>query len=89
MGDGRWDASQWTRYASDVAAKPREAIFRGNGMSPDLDPRYVDLRESVDSASNPQAPPVMVIVGVMVMVMLMVMVMVMVLMMMMIMMIDI
>ena len=64
MGDGRWDASQWTRYASDVAAKPREAIFRGNGMSPDLDPRYVDLRESVDSASNPQATPVMVIVDV-------------------------
>lgn len=64
MGQGRWDASQWTRYASDVAAKPREAIFRGTGVAPDLDPRYVDVRESLDSASNPHATPVMVFVDV-------------------------
>lgn len=64
MGDGRWDASQWTRYASDVAAKPREMIFRGKGISPDLDPKFVDLRESLDSVSNPSATPVMVFVDV-------------------------
>lgn len=65
MGDGRWDASQWTRYAQDVSAKPREAIFKQqDGPSPDLDARYVDLRESLDSPSNPMATPVMVFVDV-------------------------
>lgn len=64
MGDGRWDASQWTRYASDVAAKPREAIFRSSGIAPDLDPLHIELRESIDSVSNPNSTPVMVFVDV-------------------------
>lgn len=65
MGDGRWDASQWTRYARDVSAKPREAIFKQqDGASPDLDARYIDMRESLDSSSNPSATPVMIFVDV-------------------------
>lgn len=60
MGSARWNPADWGRYAATTSTKSRDAIFAARGMSPALDPRNIALRESVDSALNPQSTPLIV-----------------------------
>lgn len=60
MGAGRWSADDWKAYASTTASKPRSAIFRSSSVR-DIDellPRNIKVRESVDSAANPNSTPI-------------------------------
>lgn len=60
MGTARWDPGAWSGYSSTVKAKPTAAIFTKSSIDPELDPRNVALRESCDSAENPESTPIMV-----------------------------
>jgi hypothetical protein len=54
MGYARWSDADWSRYAASTAGRRRDEIF-GSGLDPGLDPRKAKLRESRDSALNPQS----------------------------------
>ncbi|ARC90674.1 TonB-dependent receptor [Rhodovulum sp. MB263] len=59
MGNGRWSATGWSAYARTVTAgKSKAEIFTSRGMKPDYDPSRFRLRESRDSADNPQSTPI-------------------------------
>lgn len=59
MGNGRWDASAWTRYsAHTISGKSRGAIFTSAAMKDEYDPARIKVRESRDSDDNPQSTPI-------------------------------
>lgn len=63
MGAGRWDSRDWatTRSAYTHAAKPTvDHIYTSRRLSSDLDPKGVLLRESRDSAANPNSTALIV-----------------------------
>lgn len=60
MGGGSFDTNSYRSYTNSVASKPREAIFDSRKLDPLLDPKGVKLRESRDSADNPQSTPIIV-----------------------------
>src|SRR4051812_3818980 len=63
MGSSRWSSSDWDSHVSHTASKPASAIF-SHGMHPDLDPKNIVIRESVDSPANPNSTPIIVAVDV-------------------------
>ena len=59
MGNGRWDAGTWASYSSTtISGKSRRAIFRSSSMKDEYDPAKIKMRESRDSADNPQSTPI-------------------------------
>lgn len=60
MGSARWNPSDWDHYATTSSTKTRDAIFTSRTLRPDLDPKTITLRESVDSDLNPQSTPIIV-----------------------------
>lgn len=60
MGGGSFDTNSYRTYTASVASKPREAIFDSRKLDPLLDPKGVKVRESRDSADNPQSTPIIV-----------------------------
>jgi hypothetical protein len=59
MGGGRWTSDDYTSYArtTNYREAPIEQVFH-SGLHPDLDPRRITLRESCDSADNPNSTPI-------------------------------
>ena len=57
MGSGRFDADEWKGYAttSGYAHKSAEEIYTSRKIDPELDPKGVKVRESRDSADNPNS----------------------------------
>jgi len=61
MGTGRWDAGAWDSYTmAHVKGKPSAAVFSSTGMKEQYDPAAFLLRESRDSADNPNSTPIIV-----------------------------
>ncbi len=60
MGAGRWDPGAWAGYARSTAGKSTASIFKAGGIHELLDPKKVLVRESCDSASNPESTPIIV-----------------------------
>ncbi len=65
MGGGRWDSSDWAKYASTKSYSTRSTsgaggIYSGSSMHKDLDPHGVSVRESRDSADNPNSNAIIV-----------------------------
>ena len=62
MGSGRWDASDWGTYATAhvLSAKSVDDIYTARKIDDSLNPLGVDIRESRDSADNPNSTPVIV-----------------------------
>jgi hypothetical protein len=58
MGGGSFDTKAYRSYASSVASKPIEEVFKSRDLDPSLDPRGVKLRESRDSPDSPEAVPI-------------------------------
>lgn len=68
MGSGRWDAKAWDTYStSHISSKKATSgaggIYSSREMHKDLDPSGV-IRESRDSADNPNSSPIMVFLDV-------------------------
>ncbi len=66
MGSGRFDHAEWKSYTStgskgyDYQSAPVDQIYARRAISQALDPRGITVRESRDSADNPQSTPVIV-----------------------------
>lgn len=59
MGNGRWSAQDWQTYSSaSVAGKSQQQIFTSRHMQDQYNPALITMRESRDSADNPQATPI-------------------------------
>lgn len=55
MGSGRWDPDAWTSHKSSVSSKPINKIFTSSSLKSNLNPHGVKVRESRDSAVNPNS----------------------------------
>lgn len=55
MGRARWDPTHWRGYSASTVGKSRAHIFRSRTMAPEFDPARITLRESRDSAPNPNS----------------------------------
>lgn len=61
MGHGNWSRTDWSRYAaSSVHGRSRAELFGARGMKDEYDPAQIDVRESRDSAENPEATPIII-----------------------------
>lgn len=63
MGSGRWDAdsrSAYRSYANSTVGKSTDQIYTARGINENLDPRKIRVRESRDSAHNPESTPVII-----------------------------
>lgn len=61
MGGGRWTSTDWDSYSTTkVAGKSTAEVFTSRNMKPDYDPAKITLRESRDSADNPNSTPIFI-----------------------------
>lgn len=64
MGSGTFDPGAYRAYASTTRGKATDEIYTARTIHKDLDPKGVKLRESRDSADNPQSTPLIVAIDV-------------------------
>lgn len=60
MGNGTFDAGAYRTFASSTVGKSTDDIYTSRRISPGLNPLGVKIRESRDSADNPQSTPIIV-----------------------------
>lgn len=60
MGTARWDPADWSAYAASTKHKSTAAVFTARAIDPALNPFGVTLRESRDSALNPESNAIIV-----------------------------
>lgn len=60
MGSGRFDHVAYAAFADTTKTMSTEEIYRSTTMNNLLDPKGVRVRESRDSADNPQSTPIIV-----------------------------
>ncbi len=60
MGSGSFDASAYRSYARTTTGKTTDQVFASRTINKNLDPNGVKIRESRDSADNPQSTPVII-----------------------------
>lgn len=58
MGYGRWDNNDWDSYAKNNKGKSTSQIFNASSIKQSMDPRGISVRESRDSAKNPNSTPI-------------------------------
>lgn len=58
MGYGRWDNEDWDKYAKSTKGKSTSQIFNQSAIKQSMDPRGITVRESRDSAKNPNSTPI-------------------------------
>lgn len=61
MGHGNWSDADWGRYAANsVHGRSRAELFGAHKMKDAYNPARIGVRESRDSAQNPQATPIII-----------------------------
>lgn len=60
MGGGTFDTGAYATYARTTTGKSTDEIYSSRSMSKSLDPRGVKIRESRDSADNPNSTPLII-----------------------------
>lgn len=60
MGGGTFDRGAYAAFSSSTVGKSTDEIYTSRKIHKDLDPKGVKLRESRDSADNPNSTPVIV-----------------------------
>jgi len=64
MGYGTFDASAYRSYRASTTGKSTDEIYSSRSIHKNLDPKGVKLRESRDSADNPNSTPIIVAIDV-------------------------
>lgn len=62
MGNARWSDADWQAHARRARSQSRSQIFSQSGLAPELDPTRFQVRESCDSAANPNSTPIILAV---------------------------
>src|SRR2546425_9211359 len=60
MGSGTFDAGAYCAYSAATRGKSTDEIYAARDINKNLDPKGVKLRESRDSADNPNSTPIIV-----------------------------
>ncbi|KWA84256.1 hypothetical protein WL29_23130 [Burkholderia ubonensis] len=60
MGSSNWSSSDWQSFSSSTRAKSTAQVFSQHSMHAELNPRGVAMRESRDSAANPNSHAIIV-----------------------------
>lgn len=60
MGGSNWSSSDWASFTSSTRSQSTRQVFSQSSMHADLDPNGVKMRESRDSAANPNSHAVIV-----------------------------
>ena len=60
MGSGTFNAKAYRSFAASTATKTTDEIYSSRKIHKDLDPKGVKVRESRDSADNPNSTPLIV-----------------------------
>lgn len=60
MGSGTFNPAAYRAYTTSTASKSRDEIFESRSINKNLSPKDVKLRESRDSADNPNSTPIVV-----------------------------
>lgn len=58
MGNARWSSNDWDAHVSSTRGRSTSEIFNASSIKKDLDPHHIKMRESRDSATNPNATPI-------------------------------
>ncbi len=64
MGSGTFDAGAYRAYSASTAGKTTDKIYTARGINASLNPKGVKIRESRDSADNPNSTPIIVAIDV-------------------------
>lgn len=64
MGSGRFDSDAYRTFSTSTVGKKTEDIYKSRALSGTLNPMGVKVRESRDSADNPNATPLIVAIDV-------------------------
>ncbi len=64
MGGGSFDAGAYRAFTSTTRGKATDEIYASRNIHKNLDPKGVKLRESRDSADNPNSTPVIIAIDV-------------------------
>lgn len=60
MGAGRWDSAKYASFSASTVGRSTEEVYSSREMKSDLDPKNAKLRESRDSAENPNSTAIIV-----------------------------
>lgn len=60
MGSGKFDPGAYRSFTASTAGKTTDEIYSSRKMDKNLDPKGVVMRESRDSADNPNSTPIIV-----------------------------
>lgn len=60
MGSGKFDHVSYRAFTTSTASLRTEEIYTSRAIDPSLDPKGVKVRESRDSADNPESTPLIV-----------------------------
>jgi hypothetical protein len=64
MGAGTFNADDYRAYSTSTRGKTTDEIYSSKKLHKDLDPKGIKLRESRDSADNPESTPIIVAIDV-------------------------
>lgn len=64
MGSGTFDAGAYRAFARSTATKTTDEIYGSRSIHKNLDPKGIKVRESRDSADNPNSTPIIVAIDV-------------------------
>lgn len=64
MGSGSFDASAYRAFSTSTRGKSTDEIYSARAINKNLDPKGVKIRESRDSADNPNSTPIIVAIDV-------------------------
>lgn len=64
MGSGTFDAGAYRAFAATTRGKATDEIYSSRSINKNLDPKGVKIRESRDSADNPNSTPIIVAIDV-------------------------
>src|SRR5258708_62594 len=64
MGYGTFDPKTYAAFADTTRGKTTEQVYTSRHLDSTLDPKGVKIRESRDSADNPQSTPLIVAIDV-------------------------
>lgn len=64
MGAGTFDANAYRSFARSTTGKATDEIYASRAINKNLDPKGVKIRESRDSADNPNSTPIIVAIDV-------------------------
>lgn len=64
MGSGTFDPGEYRAYSATTRGKTTDEVYSSRSIHKDLNPKGVKLRESRDSADNPNSTPIIVAIDV-------------------------